>query len=88
MKVKKTTESRYIYGNIFKELRFQNSMFDNFKNYMRMPVPAFYEILSRISLAIECQDTRFRTCIPTGARLEDTLSFLITYATKILIDYK
>lgn len=65
------------FNQIFMELQVENPT--DFENYTRMPIPAFYKLLTKIEPYICKQDTSFRDSISPGARLEATLRFLLLF---------
>ena len=68
-------EERGSYGSLFSELRKED---DLFTKYLRLSLPLFEFLLSKIELKIVKQDTNMRSAIPAAARLECTLLYLIT----------
>lgn len=68
-------EDRGSYGSLFSELRTEDAIFSN---YLRLSLPLFESLLEKVKNHIEKQDTPMRNAIPSGARLEATLLFLIT----------
>ena len=57
-----------------RELR--NEDVNTFQSYLRMPPELFDQILERVRPAIERQDTRFRSALPSGLKLSLTLRHL------------
>jgi hypothetical protein len=49
---------------------------DMYKNHLRMSQEQFFELLSKVKLYIEKQDTNMRECIPAHVKLQITLRYL------------
>lgn len=60
---------------------------EDFKNYTRMPVDAFYSLLAKLEPLISKQNTSFRDSIPPGARLEATLLYLASGVSYSRLQY-
>lgn len=73
------------FNQIFMELQVENPT--DFENYTRMPIPAFYKLLTKIEPYICKQDTSFRDSISPGARLEATLRFLAAGGSYTSLQY-
>lgn len=59
----------------------------SFKMYLRITPEMFDEILHRVTLRIQKQNTRFRSALPVGIKLAVTLGYMVTGDTYTSIAY-
>ena len=79
---------REIDGAFHKLLKDLVTVPNDFKNYLRMHLPTFKELVLRLETSLISQETHLRNPIPPSEQLAETLRFLATGESYSSLQYQ